>query len=75
MDHSITSRAAIGAHLIANKARAAYARGVDRDGYDFNRHSYHAIAVWQDEWDRCAAAEAAALKVKPMLARAKVSAP
>jgi hypothetical protein len=75
MDQSITSRAAIEAHLLLNKARAAYKRGTGRDDHGFNWHSHHAITVWQAEWDRCAAAEAAVLKVKPMLAQAEASPP
>jgi len=41
--------------MIRAKARAAFARGVGRDGYNFNWHSTDAIATWQAEWDRCAA--------------------
>ena len=57
-------------HMLQAKARAAYARRAGRDEHNFNWHCTDAIAVWQAEWDRCAAAEAAVLKVKPMLARA-----
>lgn len=59
---------------IRTKARNAYKRGVPRDGHNFNWHS-PALPVWQDEWDRCAAAEAAVLKVKPMLAKVGVTPP
>lgn len=65
MDGPIISHDAIRA-----KARSAYKRGVPRDGHNFNWHTIGAIAVWQAEWDRCAAAESAVLKVKPMLERA-----
>lgn len=60
---------------IRRKARSAYSRGVPRDGHNFNWHCTDAIAVWQAEWDLCAAAEAAVLKVKPMLAQAGVTPP
>ena len=60
---------------IRQKARSAYKRRVPRDGHNFNWHSVDAISTWQDEWDRGAAAEAAVLKVKPMLARAEASPP
>lgn len=40
--------------MIKAKARAEFARGVGRDDHGFNWHS-PAIAVWQAEWDRCAA--------------------
>lgn len=56
--------------MIREKARAAFSRGDRRDSHGFNWHSTYAIDVWQAEWDRCAAAEAAKLKVKPMLAEA-----
>jgi hypothetical protein len=56
--------------LLQAKARAAYARRDGRDDHGFNWHSVDAIATYQAEWDRCAAAEAAVLKVKPMLAQA-----
>lgn len=39
---------------IRAKARAAYERGVGRDGHGFNWHA-SAKEVWQAEWDRCAA--------------------
>lgn len=61
--------------MIEEKARAAYARGAGRDDHGFNWHSTTAIDVWQAEWDRCAAAEAAKLTVKPMLAQVEVSPP
>jgi len=70
MDDPIISHDAIRA-----KARGAYSRGVLRDGHNFNWHRTDAIATWQDEWDRCAAAEAAVLKVKPMLAQAGANPP
>jgi hypothetical protein len=54
MDGSII---AVPRSAIEGKARAAFARGVGRDGHNFNWHSYAAIAVWQAEWDRCAAEE------------------
>ena len=60
---------------IRRKARSAYKRGVLRDGHNFNWHSTDAIETWQAEWDLCAAAEAAMLKVKPMLERAGVTPP
>lgn len=60
MDAAIVSRAAIGAHLIVNKARSAHARGDGRDEHGFNWHSHHAINVWQAEWDRCDAESRAA---------------
>lgn len=60
---------------IRAKARSAYKRGVPRDGHNFNWHCTDAIDVWQAEWDRCAAAEAAVLMVKPMLAQAGVTPP
>jgi len=41
--------------MIRAKARAAFARGVGRDGHNFNWHSTDAIATWQAEWDKCAA--------------------
>jgi hypothetical protein len=56
--------------VIRAKARSAYKRGAPREGHNFNWHTIGAIEVWQDEWDRCAAAESAVLKVKPMLAQA-----
>lgn len=59
---------------IRQKARSEYKRGVPRDGHNMNWHS-PALPVWQDEWDRCKAAEAAVLKVKPMLGLAEVSPP
>ncbi len=46
---------------IQAKARSAFARGDGRDDHGFNWHS-PAIAAWQHEWDRCAAA-AEALEV------------
>lgn len=49
---------------IEAKARAAFPRGVGRDGHNFNWHSTAAIDVWQTEWDRCAA-EAEQLEVSP----------
>jgi hypothetical protein len=61
--------------LIQAKTRAAYRRGDGRDGHGFNWHCVDAIATYQAEWDRCAAAEAAVLKVKPMLERAGVNPP
>lgn len=61
--------AIISLDAIRTKARNAYKRGVLRDGHNFNWHS-PAVSVWQAEWDLCAAAEAAVLKVKPMLAQA-----
>jgi hypothetical protein len=60
---------------IRQKARSAYKRRVPRDGHEFNWHCHDAIATWQAEWDRCAAAESAVLRVKPMLAQAEVSPP
>lgn len=60
---------------IRRKARSAYKRRVPRDGHNFNWHSTDAIETWQDEWDRCAAAELAVLKVKPMLALAGATPP
>jgi hypothetical protein len=65
----------ISVDAIRTKARNAYKRRVPRDGHNFNWHRIEVIAVWQDEWDRCAAAEAAVLKVKPMLAQAEASPP
>jgi hypothetical protein len=50
MDQSIISR-----DMIEAKARAAFRRGVGREEHNFNWHSTEAIAVWQAEWDRCAA--------------------
>ena len=41
--------------MIRAKARAAFDRGVDRDGHNFNWHSTDVIATWQAEWDKCAA--------------------
>jgi hypothetical protein len=61
--------------LIQAKTRAAYKRGAGRDEHGFNWHSVDAIATYQAEWDRCAAAEAAVLKVKPMLAQAGANPP
>lgn len=43
--------------LIEEKARKAFANQVPRDGHQFNWHAA-AIAPWQAEWDRCAAARA-----------------
>ena len=57
MDTSIIS-----IDMIRAKARAAFDRGVDRDGHNFNWHSTDAIATWQTEWDRCAAEQ---LEVSP----------
>jgi hypothetical protein len=65
MDGAIIPRS-----MIEAKARSEYARRVPRDGHGFNWHCTDAIDTWQAEWDRCAAAEAAALMVKPMLERA-----
>lgn len=62
-------------HMLQAKAQAAYARGAGRDDHGFNWHSVDAIATYQAEWDRCAAAEAAKLTVKPMLAKAGVTPP
>jgi hypothetical protein len=61
--------------VIRRKARSAYKRRVPRDGHNFNWHSVDAISTWQAEWDLCAAAESAVLKIKPMLARAAGSPP
>jgi hypothetical protein len=61
--------------LIEAKTRAAYKRGAGRDDRGFNWHSVDAIATYHAEWDRCAAAEAAVLKVRPMLVQAEVSPP
>jgi hypothetical protein len=52
MDGSII---AVPRSAIQAKARAAFARGVCRDGHEFNWHSTAAIAVWQHTWDLCAA--------------------
>ena len=60
---------------IRSMARSAFKRRVPRDGHNFNWHSTDAIETWQAEWDLCAAAEAAVLKVKPMLTQAEVSPP
>jgi len=49
---------------IRAKARAAHARGVDREGHNFNWHSQAAIDVWQEEWDLCQA-DAEQLEVSP----------
>ncbi|TWI69036.1 hypothetical protein IP91_00101 [Pseudoduganella lurida] len=38
--------------MIEAKARSAFARGAGREDHGFNWHA-HAIAVWQEEWDRC----------------------
>lgn len=38
--------------MIEAKARSAYARGVERDGHEFNPGA-PAIEAWQAEWDRC----------------------
>jgi hypothetical protein len=65
MDPSLVSRAIIGAHLIANKPRAAFARGAGRDDHGFNWQSPHAIAVWQAAWDHCAALKQRADEVSP----------
>jgi hypothetical protein len=54
---------------IRERARAAFARGAGRDDHGMNWFA-PAVVDWQAEWDRCAAAEAAVLKVKPMLAQA-----
>lgn len=62
-------------HMLQAKARAAYARRAGRDEHGFNWHSVDAIAAYQAEWDRCAAAEAAVLKIKPMLAQVGVTPP
>jgi hypothetical protein len=59
---------------IRARARAAYARRAGRDDHGMNWFT-PAVVDWQDEWDRCAAAEAAVLKVKPMLAQAGVTPP
>ncbi|WP_440966123.1 hypothetical protein ACL58G_07795 [Massilia sp. GER05] len=61
--------------MLQAEARAAYARRAGRDDHGFNWHAVDAIAAYQAEWDRCAAAEAAVLKVKPMLAQAGVTPP
>ena len=50
MDQAIVSL-----DMIRAKARAAFDRGVDRDGHNFNWHSTETIAIWQTEWDKCAA--------------------
>lgn len=50
MDVSIISR-----DMIREKARAAFKRGVGRDGHGFNWHCTEVIATWQREWDLCAA--------------------
>lgn len=52
MDSSII---AIPRDMIKAKARAAHARGVGREGHNFNWHALAAIAVWQHEWDLCEA--------------------
>lgn len=54
MDGSII---AVPRSAIEGKARAAFARGVGRDGHNFNWHSEGAIKVWQEEWDLCQADE------------------
>jgi hypothetical protein len=59
---------------IRERARAAYKRGAGRDDHGMNWFA-PAVVDWQDEWDRCAAAQTAVLKVKPMLARAEASPP
>lgn len=38
---------------IRAKARRAFERGARRDDHGFNWHA-PALAVWQEEWDRCA---------------------
>ena len=50
MDQAIVSL-----DMIRAKARAAFHRGVDRDGHNFNWHSTETIAIWQAEGDKCAA--------------------
>lgn len=45
--------AAIPREMIEAKARAAFARGVSREGHGFNWGA-PAIGAWQEEWDRCA---------------------
>lgn len=48
MDQSIISHA-----MIREKARAAFARGVGRDGHGFNLFCTAVISTWQHEWDLC----------------------
>jgi len=50
MDQAIVSL-----DMIRTKARAAFDRGVGRDGHNFNWHSTETIAIWQAEWEKCAA--------------------
>ena len=50
MDTSIISL-----DMIRAKARAAFDRGAGRDEHHFNWHSTETIAIWQAEWDKCAA--------------------
>jgi len=50
MDQAIVSL-----DMIRAKARAAFGRGVGRDEHNFNWHSTDTIAIWQAEWDKCAA--------------------
>lgn len=69
MDDPIISRS-----LIRDKARSAFGRGVLRHQHGMKPDA-SALADWLDEWDRCAAAEAAKLTVKPMLELAEVSPP
>lgn len=61
--------------MLNEKTRAAYQRRAGRDDHGFNWHSVDAIAAYQAEWDRCAAAEAAKLTVKPLLAQTAGSPP
>lgn len=69
MDDAIVSR-----EEIRQRARDAFSRGAGRDDHCMNWFA-PAVVDWQDEWDRCAAAEAAVLKVKSMLAQAGVTPP
>jgi hypothetical protein len=41
---------------IREKARAAHAAGAGRDDHHMNWHA-PALVTWQDEWDRCEAAQ------------------
>lgn len=61
--------------MLQAKTRAAFNRGAGRDDHGFNWHCVDAIATYHAEWDRCAAAEAAVLLVKPMLAQAEACPP
>lgn len=59
---------------IRRRAREAFARGAGRDDHNMNWFA-PAVADWQAEWDRCAAAEFAVRVVKPMLAKAGMTPP